>query len=64
MSNSKLNLLKIIVSVLSSFIGIQSNENRKRDFNANKPFHFIIVGLVVTISFIIALYYIVNKIIY
>jgi len=64
MSSSKLNLLKIIVSVLSSFIGIQSNENRKRDFNANKPFHFIIVGLVVTISFIIALYYIVNKIIY
>jgi len=64
MSSSKLNLLKIIVSVLSSFIGIQSNENRKRDFNANKPFHFIIVGLVVTIIFIIALYYIVNKIIY
>ena len=63
MSNTKLSLIKIILSILSSFIGIQSDKNRNRDFNSNKPFHFIITGIILTFIFIFALYYLVNIVI-
>ena len=59
MSKNKLGFFKIILSVLSSFIGIQTNKNRKRDFAANKPIYFIIVGLALTLLFVLLLYFLV-----
>ena len=56
MSKNNLNLVKIILSILSSFIGIQSNKNRERDFSSNKPITFIITGILLTFFFILALY--------
>tara|TARA_B100000795_G_scaffold223932_1_gene179258 strand:+ start:350 stop:553 length:204 start_codon:yes stop_codon:yes gene_type:complete len=60
MSTKKINTLKIILSVLSSFIGIQSDKNRERDFSARSPLYFIIIGILMTLFFIISLYYFVN----
>ena len=60
MSKNNLNLVKIILSILSSFVGIQSNKNRERDFSSNKPITFIITGILLTFLFILALYFIVN----
>jgi len=63
-NKNKLNFFTIILSILSSFIGIQSDKNRKRDFIYGKPYHFIVVGIIVTILFIISLYSIVKIILY
>ena len=64
MSKSSLNILEVVLSVLSSFIGIQSNKNRKRDFKSNSPSHFIIVGIILTLVFILLVYLLVNIALY
>ena len=56
MSKNKLSLLKVIMSIFASFIGVQSNKNRERDFKSNSPVYFIITGIVITILFILSLY--------
>jgi len=56
MSNETPNLLKVTLSILSSFIGIQSNKNRVRDFKSGSPAQFIIIGIIITILLIILLY--------
>ena len=45
MYNKTQNLLKVILSILSSFIGSQSNKNRVRDFKSGSPAQFIIIGI-------------------
>jgi len=46
---------KLFLSVLSAFIGVQSDANRKRDFTNGKLSHFIIIGLIIGLSFILIL---------
>ncbi len=46
---------KLLLSVLSAFIGIQSDANRKRDFSNGKLSHFIIIGLMIAVAFILTL---------
>jgi len=52
--------LDIILSVLSSFLGVQSARNRERDFEHGRPAHFIIVGIGLTIVFIFAIWLVVK----
>ncbi len=49
-------LWDVIKSVLASFFGVQSNKNRERDFQHGKPMHFIVVGLVLTLVFILLIW--------
>jgi len=49
---SKVTPFTVIRSALSALIGVQSNENRERDFQSGKAWHFIIAGFVVTAGFI------------
>jgi len=63
MSKNKLSLVKIIFSILASFIGVQSSKNRERDFKSNKPVYFIVTGIIMTIIFIISLYFIVKLVV-
>ena len=51
------------VSVLAAMFGVQSNRNRERDFRHGKPAHFILVGLVATLVFVVALWFAVKAII-
>ncbi|MGH8480857.1 MAG: DUF2970 domain-containing protein [Nevskiaceae bacterium] len=47
-------LWQTIASVAASFFGVQSSKNRERDFKHGKAAHFIVVGLVATAVFILA----------
>ena len=40
-NNKNVGIIKIILSILSSFIGIQSDKNRVRDFKSNNAKSFI-----------------------
>jgi uncharacterized membrane protein YhdT len=55
-TQQKPGFLQVIISVLRSFIGVQSSENRERDFTYGKPAHFIIAGLILTLVFILVVW--------
>jgi hypothetical protein len=54
-----MSLIRSFKSVLAAFFGVQSLENRDRDFAQGNPVHFIIVGLICTVAFIGSLFSIV-----
>jgi len=45
----------MIISVLASFFGVQTQKNYERDFNANKPWTFIAIAIVLTVLFVLSL---------
>lgn len=49
----KQTLWDTIKSVAAAFFGVQSSANRKRDFTQGKPLHFILVGLLMTVVFVV-----------
>ena len=57
---NKLGIHKVFGSVIASFVGVQSNEKRERDFSQGKARDFIIVGIVLTLLFILAVWGIVQ----
>ena len=56
----KLGFLQVLASVVASFFGVQSNEKRERDFSRGRPRDFIIVGLVLTLIFILVVWGVVS----
>ena len=52
-----------IKSVASAFLGVQSNKNRERDFSQGRFSHFVIVGLIGVILFILTLVAVVSLVI-
>lgn len=54
--NQKLGLRQIFASVIASFAGVQSDERRQRDFSKGRPRDFIIVGLIITLVFILTVW--------
>jgi hypothetical protein len=48
----KTNIGALIKSILAAGIGVQSDKNRKRDFEEGNPLAFIIGGFVFTLLFI------------
>lgn len=48
-----LTLWEVTQSVLWAFLGVQKDEVRQRDLSRGKPIHFIIIGLVLTVLFIL-----------
>jgi hypothetical protein len=49
------SLVQVLLSVLAAFFGVQSKQNRERDFGRGKAIHYIVVGGVMTILLIVAL---------
>lgn len=47
-------------SVLAAFFGVQSNRARERDFTKGKPSTYIILGIVMTLVFILVVFGIVK----
>jgi len=60
----RIGILSIFKSVLSSFFGVQSAKNRERDFQHGKPIHYIIVGLVMTLTFILTIWGVVKLVLH
>ena len=54
--------LGVIQSVLAAMFGVQSENNREKDFNEGKPGDYIVVGIVMVILFILTLIWVVNSI--
>jgi len=58
-----LSLLQVMGSVFAASFGVQSRENKVRDFNRGKPVHFIIAGLAFTVMFLVTLVTVVNLVV-
>lgn len=53
-------LLQEIGSVLASFFGVQSSRNRQRDFTRGSPARFVVLGLLMTVGFVVFVYTVVQ----
>ena len=61
--NKSPSILDVIKSVLAAMFGVQSEENRERDFKHGKASHFIAVGIAFTVIFVLVLIAIVSNIV-
>jgi hypothetical protein len=50
------SFLGVLGSVLASMFGVQSNRKREQDFTSGKPSHFILIGLLVTVLFVLTVW--------
>ena len=64
MNNSNPSTWEVFKSVMASFFGVQKEEIRQRDFTYGKPSQFIIIGLIITLAFILIIYGLVKIILY
>ena len=58
-----MNLFRHIISVLQAFFGVQSSENRDRDFEQGNPIVFFSLAIMLTIAFVVGLLLFVNQIV-
>ena len=58
-----LTLWEVICSVFAAGFGVQSRDNKVRDFSRGKPLQFIAAGLLFTVAFLISLIVLVNVIV-
>ena len=59
----KLTILQVMGSVMSSFIGVQKNATRERDFKRGRARDFIVVGILLTLAFVLAVWGVVQLVI-
>jgi Protein of unknown function (DUF2970) len=59
---SKPSIIQTIKSILAAFIGVQSDKNRKLDFEQGSLTTFIIAGLVFTVAFVSVLVFVVSRV--
>ncbi len=52
MSTRKASLLQIVKAVLGAFIGVQSEQQRVKDFQSNSALPYIVTALVFALVFI------------
>lgn len=50
----------VLASVFRAWFGVQTEENRQRDFNANKPAAFIVAGIIFAVFMVIGVIIMVN----
>ena len=50
----------MVTSVLAAMFGVQSERNRRRDFSAGRPMPYIVVGLVMTVLLVLAIWLLVQ----
>lgn len=50
----------VLGSVFRAWFGVQTEENRKRDFNSNNPTPFIVAGIIFAVVMVIAVIVAVN----
>ena len=60
---SKPTVTEVFKSVLAAFIGVQSEENRKKDFEHGSLSTYVIAGLIFTVLFVVAIIFLVSAIV-
>ncbi|MDH3993639.1 MAG: DUF2970 domain-containing protein [Gammaproteobacteria bacterium] len=58
-----LTLLQVMGSVFAAGFGVQSKQNKVRDFTRGKPLHFVIAGLAFTVALLVGLITVVHLIV-
>ncbi|MEX1220689.1 MAG: DUF2970 domain-containing protein [Idiomarina sp.] len=53
--HEKPSFMAVVLSVIAAFFGVQTERNRQRDFSAGKPIHYILIGVVLTVMFVVGL---------
>ncbi len=56
----KISIFRVVLSVLAAMSGVQSSKNRERDFARGRPAAYIIVGIIMTVVFILILWTVVS----
>jgi hypothetical protein len=59
---SKPTIIEIIKSVLSAAVGVQSDANRKKDFEQGSLSTYVVVGIIFTLLFVAFLIFLVSTI--
>ncbi|MBK8816510.1 MAG: DUF2970 domain-containing protein [Methylococcaceae bacterium] len=59
---SKPSFIQTIKSILAAFIGVQSEQNRKIDFEQGSMASYIVAGLIFTVLFISVIIFVVSKV--
>ena len=57
------SFLGVLGSVLASMFGVQSSRRHETDFTRGKPIHYILVGLLVTVVFILTVWGVVKLVV-
>ena len=52
-TEQRIGFWQLLGSTLAAAVGVQSSENRKRDFTHGKPLHFIGMGIAFTVLFVL-----------
>ncbi|WP_306519632.1 DUF2970 domain-containing protein [Rheinheimera sp.] len=55
-------LKQVFKAVAGALIGVQSEQQRQQDFNSNSPMPYILVGIIVTVLFVVTLLLIVRAV--
>jgi len=63
-NETNLSFGQLLKSTLSAFIGVQSSANRERDFKHGKMSHFIWMGLLFGLAFVLTLIGVVQLVLY
>jgi len=63
-SQKKGGFITAIISTAAAFFGVQSDQNRQRDFSGAKPSHFIIAGFILTALFAVSMWLLASVAIY
>jgi len=50
------SFFSVLGSVLSSMFGVQSSRKREQDFTHGKPSQYIMIGLLVTVVFVLSIW--------
>ncbi len=59
----ELSTMQVVGSVLAAGLGVQSRENKVRDFSRGKPLQFVVAGLVFTLGLLGALVAVVSLVV-
>ena len=51
----EVGLREVAKSTFSAFLGVQSDANRERDFKGGKMSHFIVMGLIFGLVFVLSI---------
>jgi hypothetical protein len=59
---SKPTIIQTIKSILAAFVGVQSDKNRKLDFEQDSLTTYVIAGLIFTVVFVATLIFVVSRV--
>ena len=57
-----MSIWQVCSSTVAAFFGVQTEQNRQKDFKTQSPLPFIIMGVILAIALVIGLMLIVNQV--